>query len=221
MNISFLIILLILYKSSYLSFNASNILNNPYNYRYKLCSGNGEPTYNSETNKVSCKCKERYTNEPEKKLEKYLNGNLIQCSYEKKSRFTTLFLALCIPFGFDFLYLGRWRIFTVVFCLIFLEICLNFVMFYINYQINIKNKENKINYKHNKMKKSSKNDKNENKILKLINVLNIIAKISLIIHLLYCIVVVCLHAFGKIPDYHGVDTQNDLSYLFQISSNEE
>ena len=84
MNIYFLIILLILYKSSYLSFNASNILNNPYNYRYKLCSGNGEPTYNSETNKVSCKCKERYTNEPEKKLEKYLNGNLIQCSYEKK-----------------------------------------------------------------------------------------------------------------------------------------
>ena len=214
--ISKLLIFLFIPSSS--TFSAIEILNNPFKFQNILCSGNGGVNALPMAKNISCTCYEGYVNEPDKKKEIYLNGKfLVQCTYKKKSRFTTLFYSLCLPFGIDFIYLGRWRVFCVVFCLIILTISLNIIMFYINYKMKVKNKEDKINNK-NKLKRNDKNDKNENRKLRLIKILNILAYIGLIIHLIYIIVVVILHILGKITDYYGVETENDLNYLFQRSN---
>ena len=133
------------------SFSINNILDNAYNYRNEICSYNGIPTYNSNTNEVLCECNEKYANEPRKNKVKYINGHLIQCSYERKSRVMVIFLALCIPFGFDFLYLERYIIFSIVFTIITIMFVSNIIIFILNYKININNKETKIQKKFNKM----------------------------------------------------------------------
>lgn len=202
------------------SFNASEILGNPYNYRHILCSGNGEPNYNPTSNEIYCFCKEGYTNEPRNKKKKYLMGHLVQCSYRKKSRFTALFYALCLPFGFDFLYLGRYNIFLIIFFLSIITISLNIAMFIINYKTNMQKKENKIQNKMNKIKNLGNKEKSENKKDKIIKILNIIATIGLINQVLYMIIDVILHLTGIIDDSNGVKTENDLNYLFE-SYNED
>ena len=222
LNIFLYHIILILFKSiqSY-SFNASEVLSNPYNYRFILCSGNGEPNYNSTSNEVICSCKEGYTNEPRDKNKKYLNGHLVQCSYRQKSRFTAVFYSLCLPFGFDFLYLGRYKIFSVVFCLCIIIIVLNIFMFITNYKIKMQNKENKNQSKKNKVRNAGNKGKNENRKDKIIKILNIIANIGLINHILYMIIVIILHLTGIITDYNHVETENDLTYLFSSYNTDE
>ena len=204
------------------SFNPSEILSNPNNYRYILCSNNGEPTYNSTTNEITCSCKEGYVNEPREKKKEYLNGHFVQCSYRQKSRFKALFFALCLPFGFDFLYLERYIIFSIVFCIIIIVIVLNIVMFVINYQTNMKNKENQIQHKFNKTRNDPRNqEKSENRKLKFFKILNFIANLGLILHILYMIITVILHLSGIIDDGNHVKTENDLTYLFQRYSDNE
>ena len=202
------------------TFNASEILANPYNYRHVLCSGNGEPFYNSTTNEVICACKESYTNEPRNKKKKFLNGHLVQCSYKKKSRFTALFYALCLPLGFDFLYLGRYKIFAVIFILTISIISLNIAMFIVNYKINMQSKENKVQQKRIKVKKIGNQEKNEYRKEKIIKILNIVANIGLLNHILYMVVDVILHLAGIIDDSNDVKTENDLNYLF-VGYNDE
>ena len=202
------------------SYDANEILSNSSNYKYILCSGNGEPFYNYSNNEVICTCKEGFTNEPDGEKKISLNGHLIQCSYKRKSRFTTLFYSLCLPFGFDFLYLERYKIFALIFCFIFITITLNIVTFILNYKMNLKNKENKFQ---NKMKKQrnfddNKNEKSEEKKYKIIKILKIIGIIGLLMHIIYMITVIILHVMGYIHDYYGVKTENDLNYLFQRSS---
>ena len=215
-----LILYLIKINPSY-SFNVKEILDNPNNYRNLLCSGNGEPYYNATSNEVICSCKEGYTNEPNNKKKKYLNNHLIQCSYRRKSRFTVLFYSLCLPFGFDFLYLGRYKIFAVVFCIILLVITLNIVLFFINYKINMKNQEKKNQNKLNKMRNYDGNkESNEDKKYRIIRILNIIGNIGLFNHILYLIIVVILHLTGTISDYYHIKTENDLNYLFQPGSDD-
>jgi len=224
LNKCFLSISLLLYIIEIIplnSYDAKEILSNPDNYKNILCSGNGEPFYNRSNNEVTCTCKEGYTNEPSEEKKIYLNGHLIQCSYKRKSRFTTLFYSLCLPFGFDFLYLERCRIFAIVFCVVFTTITLNIVMFILNYKMNLKNKENKFQYKMKRLRNFNDNnrEKNEEKKYKIYKILNIIATIGLLIHLCYMIIVVIMHITGTIPDYYKVETENDLNYLFQRSSN--
>ena len=200
----------------YSSFNVKEILDNPNNYRNLLCSGNGEPYYNAISNEVICSCKEGYTNEPNNKKKKYLNNHLIQCSYRRKSRFTVLFYSLCLPFGFDFLYLGRYKIVAVVFCIILLVITLNIVLFFINYKMNMKNQENKNQNKLGKMRNyDGKTENKEDKKYRIIKILNIVGSIGLLSQILYMIIVVILHLTGTISDNYDVKTENDLHYLFQ------
>ena len=178
---------------SYL-FSASEILANPNNYRHILCSGNGTPFYNATTNEVTCSCKEGYVNEPREGKKERLHGHLVQCTYRQKSRFKALFFALCIPFGFDFLYLERYIIFAIVFCNCIIIISLNIAMFIINYKSNIRNKENQIQHKFNKMKNNPRNqDKNENRKIKCLKILNFIANLGLINHIFCMIITVILH----------------------------
>jgi len=210
-NLIYIVLFLIFEKIK--AFSINNILDNAYNYRNELCSYNGVPTYNSSTNEVTCECKEKYANEPRKNKLKYINGHLIQCSYERKSRVMAIFLALCIPFGFDFLYLERYIIFSIVFTVITIMFMSNIAIFILTYKINIKKKETIIQKKYNKMTNRDKDDyiNEDNKCIKC---LGLVAKLLAMNHLIYMTIDLTLHLIGKIPDVNDVQTENDFKYLF-------
>ena len=101
------------------------ILLDPIFFQNEICSFNGEIDYaNADIDPVTkyyinlkCICNQEYTNDPKQTLK--INGNLIQCSYQKKRLFITLFLSIFIPVGFDHFYLGN----NIAFALIFLLFC--------------------------------------------------------------------------------------------------
>ena len=212
MNYLIYIVLFLIFKKI-IPFSINNLLDNPYNYRNELCSYNGISTYNSSTNEVTCECDEKYTNEPRKNKLKYINGHLIQCSYERKSRVVVIFLALCIPFGFDFLYLERYIIFSIVFTVITIMFVSNIAIFILNYKINIKKTDTKIQRRFNKMSNRDQNE-NINEDNKCIKCLGSIAKLLAMNHLIYMTIDLTLHLIGKIPDVNKVQTENDFIYLF-------
>ena len=139
---------------------------------------------------------------------------MIHCSYERKSRFIAIFLALCLPFGFDFLYLNRYIIFVIVFIVTIIMIACNIILFILNYKINLKTKETIIQSKLNKMTNKVRDPKinEDNKGIKL---LNIFTKLITFNHLIYMTVDLILHIIGKIPDANNVDTESDFKYLFE------
>ena len=212
MKFLLLFVLLFRIKKIY-SFSGKEILENVNLYINELCSYNGIPTINTTTNEVVCECKERYTNEPRKNKIKYINGHMIQCSYERKSRFYTVFLALCIPFGFDFLYIKRYLAFSISLFMSSITIVLVCKLFILSYRINLKTNETRIQIRLNKMtnKVHEKNNLEDNKSYEI---LVILCKFFSISHILYIIVVLVLHLSGKITDGNNIETENDLTYLF-------
>jgi len=208
-------IILLLNFKKIKSFSINSILDDAYNYRNELCSFNGIPTYNPSTNEVICNCYEKYANEPRKNKLKYINGHLIQCSYERKSRVFVIFLALCLPFGFDFLYLERYTIFSIFFIVLVIMLMSNIVIFILNYNINRKKTDTKMQRRFNKMFNRDRKEiiHEDNKCIKC---LGLVAKLLAINHLIYMIVDISLHLLGKIPDANKVQTENDFKYLFSF-----
>lgn len=216
MEVIFKHLLLLLFQIKILKgFNIEEQLNNPYLYRNELCSYNGKPIYNPSTNEVTCECYPRYANEPNEKKRKYINGNFIQCSYKRKSKFMVLFLALCIPIGIDFLYLERRPAFIIILILSIIIISFNTIIFILSHKSDMKSKKSKIQKKMTKLNKKVINKNNDiddgKKIRKYFN----ITKILFIIHLIFVLVDIIGHATGMITDYFGVATENDLNYIFE------
>jgi len=202
---------------------AYDAIRNPALYKNEICSYNGRPIIIG-FNKVKCECYESYVNEPNKKNYKYIGDQLVQCSYQKKRRFKTFFLAGILPMGLDFLYLGYTLYFVIIFIAFVAVIVNNFVHFYLSYQLDEKREENK--YKDNE-KSSESNPRNFNmwyrsknkmdekdKNIRCLKIYNIINKISLIVFLIYWIVDIILQAKGIIKDSNGVETNNDMNTLF-------
>ena len=195
------------------SFSAEEFLRNPMLYINELCSYNGKPYYNSTTNEVTCKCNDKYTDEPRKDKIKYINGHIIHCSYQRKSRFFTIFLCLCFPFGIDFIYLKRYTIFILVIFISLCYIACGVITLCLNKKVDIKSKETIIQNKLNKMLNKVKNPKitEENNCRKIFLCLFITLLIN---HIIFIIIVVSLHITGTITDSEEVETENDLGYLF-------
>ena len=208
-----LIILLFEFKINIL-FSPRDYLDTISLYRNEICSYNGIPYYNSTTNEVTCECNEKFTNEPRKDKIKYINGHMVQCSYERKSRFFVIFLALCIPIGFDFLYLRRYIYFIIILINFITVFILNIIVFILNYKMNLKSRETAIQ---SRLKKYINNQEKEKKIKldhKTINLLNIICKILTYMYFGYIIIDIILHFIGNIHDENKVETENDLGYIF-------
>jgi len=104
-------------------------------YQNELCSYNGVPTYDSKTNQVLCECDEKHVNEPRVTHRKYINGHLVQCSYEKKKRFYAFFLAAIFPIGLDFVYLGHTYLFLLSLALFIIVIACNIIQLILDYKI--------------------------------------------------------------------------------------
>ena len=212
-SIYFLFIIFFFKLRKILSFSVNEIFRNPQLYSNELCSYNGIPYYNSTTNEVTCKCHEKYADEPRKDKIKYINGHIIHCSYERKSRFFTIFLSLCFPIGIDFLYLERYSAFFLVLFITLLILASGIFLLYLNYKVNLNSKDTIIQNKFNKMINKKNNTKiNEgNKIRKLVFYC---FTFLLINHFIYIIIVVTLHVIGVITDAEKVKTENDLGYIF-------
>ena len=205
--------ILILFKLKTLVSFPDTFLQNPSLYANELCSYNGKPSYNSTSKEVTCKCKDKFADEPRKDKIQKINEHIIHCSYERKSRFMAVFLCLCLPFGIDFFYLKRYSIFTLVFSLCIIHLSCNIILFYVDYRINLLKKETII------LKKKAKiMNKTEIPIIeahsKSRKFLNYCTKLFMLNQFIYTFIVLILHIIGFICDGNDVKTENDLGYIF-------
>jgi hypothetical protein len=176
-------------------------------YQNELCSYNGIPTYDPKTNQVRCECDERHENEPRIKKRDYIHDHLVQCSYEKKSRFFAFFLAAIFPIGLDFLYLGHVGLFLLSLLLFITVLVVNVIQIIFDYKNNYKNnnkKDESINHRKYKF-----NIRNSETTLKRINMIGIN-----IIFVIYYISHIVIQGLGLIKDSNSIETENDMIYFF-------
>ena len=182
-------------------------------YINDICSHNGIPKLDGK--QIICECNDKYANEPREKYKKYINGQLIQCTYRKKKRFLTFFLAGISPFGLDYFYLGHYYIFFIIIIYNILIIVFNIISFVWNYKLTKKKEEIK---RQNKLKKNNKkfNIQNNKEINdKFLNIFSKITQILTILEILFWFYNFFIEAFGINKDSNYIPTENDMAYLFQ------
>ena len=207
-------------KSQYGQRFTREMIEDPKLYKNEICSYNGIPEIDND--KIFCHCYASYVNEPNEKKVKYINGQMVQCSYQKKKRFKTFFLAGILPMGFDLFYLGYKLYFSIVFIAIIIVIANNIIHFYLTYQLDEKQEEKHKNYDINENfgrnvniwnqvdKKKKEKDRNK----RCLNIYGFINKICLAFFLIYWVINVILQAKGIIKDSNGIETDNDMDTLF-------
>ena len=191
-------------------------------YKNEICSYNGYPEIEGFDD-IKCHCYSSFVDEPNKKNYKYIRGQKVHCSYQKKKRFKTLFLAGILPMGLDYYYLGHIFYFVIILLLFVGVIVSNCVEFYMSYQLDEKAEESK--YKYNEMnenilrtntiwnKANNKiDDKDKNK--RCLKIYNIINRVCLCLFFIYWMIDIVLQAKGLIKDSNGIETDNDISVLF-------
>jgi len=112
----FLIIIILIVDIAYSDSNKittwsqTEDLTSPWMYQEEICSYNGvvNVTLSTATN-IICNCKPGFDNEKIKANIQTINGNEVQCSYIRKKRFITLFLAVFVPIGIDHFYLENYH----------------------------------------------------------------------------------------------------------------
>ena len=187
-------------------------------YKNEICSYNGVPTINNSI--ILCECYSSFVDEPRKQFVKYVEGQKIQCSYQRKRRLISFILASLLPIGLDYLYLEHYGYF-------FLILILDSLLFFsILYEIflsnklkdilhgNIKSKYcNESNHK-NSFLKITKNIENNERMLKILKMHRSANKILIIALIIYWVIDVTLQYKGVIKDKNGVETENNLNSLF-------
>ena len=176
-------------------------------YQNELCSYNGIPTYDSKINQVICDCDEKHVNEPRITHRKYIEGHLVQCSYEKKKRFYAFFLAAIFPIGLDFIYLGHIYLFLLSLALFIIVIACNIIQLILDYRQNSQMEE-KANQQNSKVKHKFM-IRNTEINFKRINIFGIN-----IIFIIYYASHIIIQALGYIKDSNNIETENDMGYLF-------
>ena len=195
---------------------------NPSLYKNEICSYNGYAEVEGFDN-IKCNCYSSFVDEPNKKNVKYIRGQKVQCSYQKKKRFKTVFLAGILPMGLDYYYLGHIHYFVIILLFFIGVIVSNFIEFYMSYQLDEKAEESK--YKYNEMNENilrsntiwnQANNKidEKDKSKRCLKIYNIINRVCLGLFFIYWIVDIFLQANGIIKDSNGIETDNDISVLF-------
>ena len=195
-------------------------IENPILYKNILCSYNGSPKVVSNDT-VECTCYSSYTDEPREDYKKYIGNQMVHCSYKKKKRFTTFFLAGLMPLGLDYLYLEHYGYFFIVFLSFLLYIISQIVSFILSYKVKEMYEESKNKYTDKSdtfgrnlgFKSNKKMDKKE-KLQKCLDIYGVINKIVGILFIIYWLVDTSLQARGIIKDRYGVETENDMNILF-------
>ena len=216
MNKLILIIIYLIYRIKKIkTFSAKEVFDDQLLYLNEICSNNGEPKYDEETKNITCICEDKYATEPREKYRIYINGYLVQCSYERKSRFKAFFFAAVFPLGLDYLYLEHYFYFFLIFILCIVVICFNIISLILNYKIMKKKEEIKRQIKlkrnNNKFEISNITEINE----KSVKIFNIINKVLTFILIAYWIYNIFVQGFGLVMDKNYVELENDMGYLFE------
>ena len=215
LNFYFIFLFSILEIELIKSMSTNEFLQDKSLYYNEICSHNGYPKLEQDTNKIICICEEKYANEPREKYKKYINGQFIQCSYKKKRRFLTFFLAGICPLGLDYLYLGYYYYFLTLFIVTISIVVFNIISLVLNYKIDKKKEELK---RQQKFKKGNKkfvisniteiNDRCVNSFSKATKVLTFL----LLLFWLYNFI---MQGLGMTSDANNIPTENDMGYLFE------
>ena len=199
-------------------------------HQYEICSYNGEPTIESDSS-VTCKCSTGYATD--ESTTKTISGQKVLCSYHKKKRYVAFFLALFVPFGFDYLYLGRYWIFIIVLIPIVViltnaAICFIYINNFKSEPTILSASGNGSNMKHNvrsdsqkgsdkmqstnhvSLKEESDND------CKCCQFYQMITFALIGAFILYWIMNSIFMGMGKVRDSKDIQTEDDLSYVFGV-----
>ena len=194
-------------------------IENPILYKNEICSYNGSPKLISNDT-IQCTCYSSFTDEPRENYRKYIGNQLVQCSYKRKKRFTTFFLAGLIPMGFDYFYLELYWYFCIVFISFLLMVLSQIVCFILSYKLKEMYEDSKYKYtdksdsfSRNNIGLKKKSDK-KGKLKKCLRVNEIVNKIVGILFIIYWIVDTVIQARGMIKDRYGVETEDDMDSLF-------
>ena len=193
---------------------------NPVLYKNEICSYNGSPkVVSNET--VECTCYSSYTDEPREDYKKYIGNQIVHCSYKRKKRFTTFFLAGLLPMGLDYFYLELYGYFCIVFLSFLLYIISQIVCFILSYKVkemyeesNNKYTDKTDSFSRNNIGFSYKKMDKKEKLKKCLDIYEVTNKILRILFIIYWIVDIILQARGIITDRYGVETENDMDSLF-------
>lgn len=195
-------------------------LESPALYKNEICSYNGNPKVKSNET-IECSCYSSFVDEPREDYKKYVGKQIVHCSYKRKKRFTTFFLAGLVPMGFDYFYLEHYIYFLIVFISFILMVISYLVNFFMSYKLKEMYEGSKYkysdksdnNYRNNRGYKSNKKDEKE-QLKKCVDIHGIINRIFSILFIIYWIVDIVLQARGLIKDRYGVETENDMNSLF-------
>jgi hypothetical protein len=163
-------------------------LNNPAMFQDEICSYNGVPDPSKSNNKwIDCICQDEYTTfYLSSKI--YINNVPVQCNYQKKRRYIALFLAIFLPFGMDYLYLGYYWLSAIIFFLCWFTLIGNCVRFAVTTHIDyMKNKR------------------------------NLFFVIMGILMIFWWTINIILIWTGIMTDGNGIQTVNDMYYLININ----
>ena len=196
-------------------------IENPSLYKNEICSYNGNPKVKANQT-IECSCYSSFVDEPREDYKKYVGNQIVHCSYKRKKRFTTFFLAGLIPMGFDYLYLEHYIYFLIVFIAFILMVISHIVCFLMSYKLKEMYEESKYkyndksdnSYKNNMGFKSNKKKDVKEQLKKCLDIHGIINRILSILFIIYWIADIVLQARGIVKDKNGVETENDMSSLF-------
>ena len=199
-------------------------IENPILYKNEICSYNGNPNIIIKDNigTIECDCYSSYVDEPREDHKKYIGDQLVHCSYTRKKRFTTFFLAGIAPMGFDYLYLEHYFYFVIIFFGFILIMVCQILWFALSYKLKEMDEESKYQYNerndnfNRNMFGLNSNQKKDNKtqLKKCLEAYRIINKILIFIIVFYWITDIVLQARGIIKDKNGIETENDMDSLF-------
>ena len=171
------------------------ILDNPIYFSNEICSYNIVNSTDTEKKKIICSCLPQYADDPNIRK---INGHTVYCSYPRKRRMIALTLAVCVPFGADYFYLGYIIIPVCIIVVALFIIIVNCRFFLKKEEIERENSDNGIIVDY-------KADKKQMCYLWL--------HLSLVIgYLIWYIIDIILQSLGVIKDANGYELYNDLQF---------
>jgi len=217
----FFLIFILLKKTKEQIIINKTYVENPLLYKNEICSYNGNPNIINQTH-IECSCYTSYVDEPREDYQKYVGNQIVHCSYKKKKRFTTFFLAGLAPMGFDYYYLGHYLYFCIILFGFILLVISHIISFLLSYKLKEMYEESKYkysdrneNYNRNNIRfKSNKKTNKKERLQKCLFIHRIINKIFCFIFLLYWIVDIIIQARGLVKDSNGIETEDDMNSLF-------
>ena len=190
-------------------------------FKNEVCSYNGYPVI--ENGVIKCLCHKGYKTRKNFYLTIANKSTDIQCSYKQKKRFTTFFLAVITPFGFDYFYLGKYYIFIIIIIIIAIYIFLE--IFFIILKSKLKGDNEFQEYRNGNIHELKYNKKTiifyEDEINRRKFIYKVLKKIKIVLQSLigiFWVINIFLQGFGVIKDGNGFETEDDMLLLFEVKS---